>query len=170
MSRILQDLLGELCQMDNVVYCKDKGEHEVQLEAVLRRIQQAVVTLNKDKCEFRKLELLFLGHRTNQYEVQADRAKTSAIQNMCPPTNVSELRQFLGMANQQGSSQVNWSKLFNLFESYLARIGYGSGDLLMRKHSVRSKRSSASPYNNPNLQKYQQTHITWPRSSLIPGK
>ena len=38
MSRILQDLLGELCQMDNVVYCKDKGEHEVQLEAVLRRI------------------------------------------------------------------------------------------------------------------------------------
>ena len=102
------------------------------------------------KCEFRKLELLFLGHQFNQYEVQADPAKTSAIQNMCPPTYVTELQLFLGMANQQGSSQVNWSKLLKLFESYLTRIGYGSEHLLIRKHSVRSKRSSASPHYNPH--------------------
>ena len=77
MSRILQGLPGVLCQMDDVlVYGKDKDEHDVR---VLLRIQEAGVTLNKEKCEFGKLELLFLGHR---HGVQADPAKTSAIQKM----------------------------------------------------------------------------------------
>ena len=92
MSRILQGLPGVLCQMDDVlVYGKDKDEHDVRLEAVLLRIQEAGVTLNIENCKFGKLELLFIGHRINQHGVQADPAKTSAIQNMCSPTNVSEL-------------------------------------------------------------------------------
>eukprot|EP00731_Ephydatia_muelleri_P016289 Em0009g713a len=47
MSRILQGLPGVLCQMDDVlVYGKDKDEHDVR---VLLRIQEAGVTLNKEK-------------------------------------------------------------------------------------------------------------------------
>ena len=41
--------------MDNVlVFGKDKEEHDVWLSAVLNRIQEVGVTLNKGKCEFEK--------------------------------------------------------------------------------------------------------------------
>ena len=44
----------------------------------------------------------FLGHVIDKSGIRADPCKTSAILQMKPPNNVSELRRFLGMANQLG--------------------------------------------------------------------
>lgn len=42
---------GVLCHMDNVlIFDCSKEEHDVQLEAALRKIQAAGVTLNPTKC------------------------------------------------------------------------------------------------------------------------
>ena len=68
MSRILLGLNGIHCQMDAVlVFGIDKEEHDVCLSSALNRIQDAVVTLNKEKCEFTKAELIFLGHLIHQH-------------------------------------------------------------------------------------------------------
>ena len=44
------------------VFRKDEAEHNTQLEAVLRCIKDAGVTLNPKKCKFSKRRLTFLGH------------------------------------------------------------------------------------------------------------
>ena len=112
MSQILEGLDGVICQMDDVlVFGKDDEEHDTRLRAALKRIQAAGVTLNKDKCEFRKPELKFLGHIINQYGTKADAEKTSAVVNMRTPTNITELRRFMGMVNQLGKFSPNIADL-----------------------------------------------------------
>ena len=72
------------------------------LTATLRWIEAAGVTLNPRKCEFRNTSMKFLGHVVTGGSIRPDPDKTAAIQNMQAPTNVPELRRFLGMTNQMG--------------------------------------------------------------------
>ena len=85
---------------DVLIFGKNHKEHDDHLEAVLKRLIAAGVTLNPEKCEFSKSELKFLGHIINHQEVTADPAKKKAILEMKPPKNVSELRRFTGMTNR----------------------------------------------------------------------
>ena len=108
MSQILAGLKGVLCQMDDVlVFGSDKAEHDIRLTAALDRIRNRGVTLNREKCEFEKNKLLFLGHVVDHQGIQADPEKTSAIQRLNSPNNTTELRRFLGMANQMGKFSPN---------------------------------------------------------------
>lgn len=103
MSAILAGQEGALCHMDDVfIFGKDKEEHDTRLHAALTKIKSAGVTLNPDKCEFEKRSITFLGHVINQDGVSADPNKTKAVVDMSQPTNVTELRRFLGMVNQLG--------------------------------------------------------------------
>ena len=100
MSLLLNGMPGVVCLMDDVlIFGKSQAEHDARLEAVLKCLVSAGVTLNPDKCEFSKSELKFLGHIVNSHGVQVDPAKTDAILQMGPPKNVSELRRFIGMTN-----------------------------------------------------------------------
>ena len=108
MSQILAGLKGVLCQMDDVlVFGNDKAEHDARLAAALDRIRDGGVTLNREKCEFEKTKLLYLGHVIDHQGIQADPGKTSAIQRLNSPNNITELRRFLGMANQMGKFSPN---------------------------------------------------------------
>ena len=97
MSHILEGLPGVLCNLDDVlVFGSDRTEHDTRLRAVLLRIRAAGITLNRAKCEFGKHEITFLGHIINQSGISADPEKLSAIKEMPPPTNITELRRFMG--------------------------------------------------------------------------
>ena len=87
MSAILSGLPGVLCQMDDiVVFGRNTAEHNHNVEAVLKCIQDAGATLNWDKCKFGKSSRLsFLGHTTDQEGIHADPVKTTAILNMSRP-------------------------------------------------------------------------------------
>ena len=103
MNNLLRGLEGVLCLMDDIlIVAKDMEEHHKRLTSVLIRIKEAGVTLNMDKCEFAKSKITFLGHLIDENGIQADPEKTSSILQMKPPTNVPELRRFLGMVNQLG--------------------------------------------------------------------
>ena len=103
MSRILEGLEGVVCQMDDIlVFGQNETQHDARLAAVLKRINASGATLNPEKCSFRQTQLHFLGHVINKEGVSADPHKTSALTEMQAPQNVTELRRFLGMANQLG--------------------------------------------------------------------
>ncbi|KAL5503067.1 hypothetical protein EMCRGX_G009958, partial [Ephydatia muelleri] len=122
MSKILAGLEGVLCQMDDVlVFGKDKEEHNARLIAALNRIRDAGVTLNREKCEFEKGKLLFLGHVIDQHGVQADPEKTSAIEGLSSPSNITELRRFLGMANQMGKFSPNLAQVTQPLRELLSK-------------------------------------------------
>ena len=112
MMEILAGQEGVLCHIDDVIiFGKDKQEHDNRLHAALRKIQAAGVTLNSDKCEFNKSQLLFLGHIINGEGISADRSKTSAILKMKQPTTITELRRFMGMVNQLGKFTPHLAEL-----------------------------------------------------------
>ena len=54
-----------------------------------------------EKCEINKQSVKFLGQLVDEDGVKPDSSKVCAIQQIKPPSTVSELRQFLGMVNQQ---------------------------------------------------------------------
>ena len=85
---------------DILVFGRMQEEHDRHLEAVLRRIQAAESTLNREKCEFSTTSVKFLGQLVNATGIQANPDKVITILNMKEPTTISEVRRFLGMANQ----------------------------------------------------------------------
>ena len=108
--------------MDDVVlFSRDKEEHRRRLPVVLKKIEAAGVTLNPNKCEFGKTQLKFLGHLIDENGIRADPDKTSAIIKMEPPTNISELRRFMGMVNQLGKFWQNLGDITQPLDSSLAR-------------------------------------------------
>ena len=122
MSAILSGLEGVVCQMDDVlVFGKNQPEHDSRLTEVLERIENAGATLNPDKCEFRKNKLKFLGHVIDDKGITADPDKTSAIREMRTPTNVSELRRFMGMVNQMGKFSAKLATLTQPLRELLSK-------------------------------------------------
>ena len=103
MPHMLSGLQGVACMMDDVlVFGQTQAEHDQRLKAVLERIKRAGATLNADKCEFSVDKVKFLGHVIDTGGIHPDPDKVSAIQQLKAPTNVTELRRFLGMVTYLG--------------------------------------------------------------------
>ena len=124
MSQILTGLDGVLCHIDDVlVFGATPTEHETRLTAVLERLSSAGVTLNGEKCQFYQNSIRFLGHLIDKDGIHPDPDMVAAISEMEPPTNVTELCRFLGMANQLGK-----------FTSQLASLTQPLRELLSAQH------------------------------------
>ncbi|GJV40070.1 putative reverse transcriptase domain-containing protein [Tanacetum coccineum] len=63
------------------------------------------------KCEFWLQEVHFLGHVVNQNGIHVDPSKIEAVKNWKAPTTPSEIRSFLGLAEQEEAFQTLKSKL-----------------------------------------------------------
>ena len=61
----------------------------------MQRLQDAGLTLKLEKCEFMQDSVVYMGHKLDAEEKRPNEEKTTAILNA--PTNVSELRSYLGM-------------------------------------------------------------------------
>ena len=112
MQRILEGLPGVVCQVDDMlVYGETKEQHSERLNAVLSRLQDANITLNEAKCEFQRDNVKFLGHIVGKDGIRIDPSKVEAIRDMKPPSDLTELRRFLGMVNQAGKFIPNLANL-----------------------------------------------------------
>ena len=87
---------------DILVFGSNPKEHDKRLKAALECLESAGVTLNPKKCELSKVSLEFLGHVIDKNGISADLEKVSAITELPPPTNISELHRVMGMINQSG--------------------------------------------------------------------
>ena len=106
---------------------QDHDEHDTCLCAALQTIQEAGVTLNPDKCEFSRKSITFLGQVIDEHGLSADPSKTQAVIDMERPKNITELRRFMGMANQLGKFLPNLRNTPSQFvhSSALEHDGWG---------------------------------------------
>ena len=111
MSAILAGHDGVLCHMDDVFIFGRDHEHDARLHAALHTTQEAEVTLNPEICEFNRKSITFLGHVISEQGISADPSKTQAVTNMERPKNITELRRFMGMANQLGKFSPKLAEL-----------------------------------------------------------
>ena len=92
MADILTGCEGVVGLIDDLlVHGRTEDEHHQRLITVLEKLQEAGVTLNKEKCKFYTNKISFLGHIVNDEGVSPDPEKTKAIKNVQRPTNVSEV-------------------------------------------------------------------------------
>ena len=121
MSAVVDGLQGVLCLIDDIlIFGRDKAEHDERLLAALNKIQNAGVTLNAEKCEFWCNQVKFLGHVISKNGVTPDPAKTAAIKEMEAPTNITELRRFMGIVNQLGKFSPHLAELSSLLRELLS--------------------------------------------------
>ena len=92
---------------DILVHGKTQEEHDECLNKVLHRLQDAGVTFNIEKCQFSQNQVTFLGQVINSDGIRPDPSKVMAIQKVQAPTNVGDVRRFLGMANQLSKFSPN---------------------------------------------------------------
>ena len=108
MSKILEGLDGVECNIDDVlVHASTQELHDKRLEQVLKRLNEAGVTLNVDKCTFRVPKIKFLGNVVSADGIEVDPDKVSAVVNLPVPKNVHEVRVFLGMVNHLSKFEVH---------------------------------------------------------------
>ena len=106
MNQVLEGTQGFLCIFyDILVHGKTLEEHDQNLDKTLQKLQEANLTLNKDKCEFAQTSVKFVGNIVDSDGVRADPEKVEAILQMKAPTDQTELRRFLGMVNQLSKFQ-----------------------------------------------------------------
>uniref|UniRef100_A0A914CIN6 RNA-directed DNA polymerase n=1 Tax=Acrobeloides nanus TaxID=290746 RepID=A0A914CIN6_9BILA len=104
MDSMVSGLSGTTCYMDDIIVTgKDLKEHKKNLLAVFARIAEYGFKIKLEKCTFFSNEIKYLGHIINKEGRRPDPAKTQAISKMPAPTNVKEVRSFLGLINYYGS-------------------------------------------------------------------
>ncbi|XP_074326608.1 putative mitochondrial protein AtMg00860 [Apium graveolens] len=74
------------------------GSKEEHLRTVLEILREKKLFAKFSKCEFWLEEVAFLGHIVSGRGVELDPAKVEAITNWPRPSNVTEVRSFLGLA------------------------------------------------------------------------
>ena len=76
---------------DIVTYNPTLEDHLVHLQKVIDRLGQNQLFVKKEKCEFARTEIKFLGHLISKSQIMMDGAKVVAIRDGPTPTKVTEL-------------------------------------------------------------------------------
>jgi hypothetical protein len=83
---------------DILIFSKTMEEHEEHLRLVLEKLRSNQLDAKFNKCEFRLTEVAILGHVISAGGVSVDPGKVKDVLNWMPPTTISEIQSFLGLA------------------------------------------------------------------------
>lgn len=96
---------------DIVIYSSSLTEHTIKFEKLAKRLRQANLRLQPDKCEFLRKEVTYLGHIIGENGVRPDLKKVEAVQDFPIPKNAKNVKQFLGLAGYYRRFIKGFSKI-----------------------------------------------------------
>jgi len=96
---------------DTTIYSKTFEEHLIHLRMTFDKLRQAGLKVQPDKCHFGKTSLPFLGYIIGKDGIKPDPAKVEKVQNFPAPTNLTELRGFVGLASYYRRFIINFAKI-----------------------------------------------------------
>jgi hypothetical protein len=114
MNWVFHDFLDQFVVVfidDILIYSKSLEEHEDHLRRVLQRLREKRLYAKFSKCEFWLDKVIFLGHVVSRDGISVDPRKVEAVVNWERPTNVHEIRSFLGLASYYRRFVEGFSKL-----------------------------------------------------------
>ena len=84
---------------DILIFSKSMEEHEEHLRIVFQILREKNLYAKFKKCEFWLDQVVFLGHVISRVGISVDPSKVESVVDWARPTNVSEVRSFLGLAS-----------------------------------------------------------------------
>ena len=102
MQAVLSGLEWRVCfvYLDDILVCsRSFQEHLQHLNLVIERLRRAGLTLKPQKCYFLQKEVHYLGHLISHEGIAPDPAKTEKVREFPIPTDVTKVRQFVGLAS-----------------------------------------------------------------------
>lgn len=84
---------------DLVIFGRNMESHNKNLMDVFERLRKVNLKLNPSKCQFLKMELLYLGHIVSKDGILPDPNKIKVIENYPIPKNTDEVRRFVAFCN-----------------------------------------------------------------------
>merc|ERR1711951_22178 len=95
-----QGLEGLFIYLDDVlVWAKDERQHQKRVDALLQRLHENGLAIARDKCQFSKPELTFLGYTVSAQGIVPLQRKVETITAFPPPQKAKSLLGFLGAIN-----------------------------------------------------------------------
>lgn len=122
MDQILQGQEGVTCFLDDIlITASTKEVHLKRLRAVLSRLEHYGVRAKLSKCRFLQKSVEYLGHRIDQEGLHPTQEKVEAIVGAPKPSNLTELRSFLGLLNYYGRFLKNLSSVLQPLHALLKK-------------------------------------------------
>ncbi|KAM2097567.1 hypothetical protein ACFX1R_021097 [Malus domestica] len=159
---------------DILVYSKSWEDHLSHLHLVFDLLRKHQLYVKKQKCSFGQSKVEYIGHIVSRDRVAADPTKIQAILNWPIPSNVKELRGFLGLtgyyrkfmpAFQQLKQIMTSPQVFALpdfsttFELEYDTSGNGIGAILQQRGRPITFTSQALGPRNQALSTYKRELI-----------
>lgn len=112
MDKILQGIPRVCCYLDDIlIAASSEQEHNKILKEVLSRLENYNITVKRHKCELKKSSVEYLGHRVDADGLHPTTQKLDAIKQAPTPTNLTELKSYLGLLNYYGKFLPNLSSV-----------------------------------------------------------
>ena len=118
---------------DLLVFSNTFKEHLQSLDRLLGRIVSSGLKLRMDKCKFLRQQVNYLGHTISPEGVSCEEGKVETVTEWPTPTNVKDLRSFLGFASY-----------YRRFIKDFARIAGPLHDLVTMTNSSKKKAADIS--------------------------
>lgn len=114
MEQVIQGLDGVEVILDDMIVTGKSKEHFLHnLELLLQRLRDHGLKLNREKCKFLEKQIAYCGHIIDANGLHKMKNKVDAITQAPAPTNVSQLRSFLGLVNYYHKFLPNVSTLLH---------------------------------------------------------
>lgn len=145
METLLAGIDGVSVWLDDIcITGPDRNSHITRLTEVLGRLSDAGLRLQKDKCQFFKQSVLYLGFVISKTGLMTSPEKVKAILNAPEPTSVTEVKRFLGVVNYYRNFIPNASSILSpLHELLRSDVPWEWGDR-QRQAMVAVRRELAS--------------------------
>jgi hypothetical protein len=114
MNNVLNKFLDKFVLVfidDILIYSKNRKEHDEHLILVLQVLREHQLYAKFNKCEFFKKQIHYLGHVLSEEGVAIDLDKIRSIMEWPTPTDVSDIRSFMGLARYYRRFIKGFSKI-----------------------------------------------------------
>jgi len=122
METVVNGIANVIIYIDDLlVHSATHKEHFATVGQVLKHLVQHKIQINLQKCLFRSKEVSFLGFRLTEEGIKPGTDKLKAVKTAPLPSNVHEVRQFLGLWNFFRGHVPNFAQLTSPLTSLMKK-------------------------------------------------